>query len=63
MQAPAHPIWHDDSYWETKDAARRRAHVLREQAVAAWWSLVAAALRRWRLSQRDKPPARVVLCD
>lgn len=63
MITTTRPLWHDDSYWAARDAARLRAPLLRAQAIDAFWSRAVAALRRRRTAHRASPPARVVLCD
>lgn len=63
MQAPIRPICQHESHWRLKDAARRRAHELRNEAIDAFCARITAALRRWPAPHRSRPPGRVALCD
>jgi hypothetical protein len=63
MQAANHTHWHDESNWKLKEAARRRAHALRDEAIDAFWAQLLAALRPWRRPQRSNPTLRVARCD
>jgi hypothetical protein len=63
MQAANHTDWLGESHWRRKEAARRRAHELRDEAIDAFWARLVAALRLRRQSQRSNLGLRVARCD
>lgn len=63
MQAANSTDWHHESHWKRKEAARRRAHELRDEAIDAFWARLMAALRLGRRPQRNNPEPRAARCD